>query len=69
MVCRLTGHKMIIGNDEDSGLFLSMRGLDRRHAELQVDGTGTWRIDSRRDDLIIQNGALLTGSGLLEVGG
>ena len=69
MVCRLTGPKMRIGSDEDSGLFLSMRGLDRRQAELQVDGTGTWRIDSRRDDLIIQNGALLTGSGLLEVGG
>ena len=67
-VCRLTAPKMIIGSDEDAGLFLPMRGVDRHHAELQLDDSGAWHINSRRDNLIIQNGALLTDLTLLEDG-
>ena len=52
---------MVIGSDEDAGLFLPMRGVDRHHAELQLDESSTWRINARSDNLIIQNGALLTG--------
>jgi diguanylate cyclase (GGDEF)-like protein len=59
---------MIIGSDEDAGLFLPMRGVDRHHAELQLDDSGAWHINSRRDNLIIQNGALLTDLTLLEDG-
>ena len=67
-VCRLTGPEMVIGSDEGAGLFLPMRGVDRQHAELLLDDSGTWRINSRSDNLIIQNGMLLTGLTLLEDG-
>ena len=67
-VCQLTGPTMVIGSDEDAGLFLPMRGVDRHHAELQLDESNTWRINARSDNLIIKNGALLTGLTSLEDG-
>ena len=67
-VFRLSGPKMTIGSDEDAALFLPMRGVDRHHAELQVDASETWHIESQRDNLIIQNGKLLSESAIVKDG-
>ena len=67
-VCQLTGPTMVFGSDEDAGPFLPMRGVDRHHAEVQLDESNTWRINARSDNLIIKNGALLTGLTSLEDG-
>ena len=67
-VCRITGPSMVIGSDGDAGLFLPMRGVDRQHAELNVDEAGVWLINARSDNLIIQNGTLLTELSTLQDG-
>ncbi len=67
-VCRITGPRMVIGSDEDASLFLPMRGVDRQHAELNVDEAGAWLINARSDNLIIQNGTLLTELATLQDG-